>query len=74
MQYSTNIVLSPFMIEVGGESFEIPTYGVSEKEIPDLLAMEDGAKQEIDRYFVQRWRYRWFVYDGEKWFSLRLLN
>lgn len=71
MKYSTKIELSPFTIEVSGETLDVPTYAVDESENPDLLAMEDGSNAEIDGCFVQRWRYRWFVFDGEKWFSLR---
>lgn len=78
MQYTTNTKLSPFTITVGGETFDVPTYAVSEQEIPDLLAMEEGAVDEFDGILVQRGRdmhfKRWFCFDGESWFSLRLVK
>ena len=78
MQYSTDIKLSPFTITVGGETFDIPTYPVSEKDIPDLLEMKEGEKKTIDGIFVQRgwgtWFERWFCCDDENMFSLRLVR
>ena len=78
MRYSTDRQLSPFTITVDGESFDVPTYPVSETDIPDLLSMEEGEKRIInDEYFVQRGidfhKERWFCFDGEQWFSLRLV-
>lgn len=69
------IELSPFTIEVEGEQISIPTYGISEEDASDLLKMEDNSKELLDSGgFVQRWGYRWFVYDGNQWYSLRLIK
>ena len=67
--------LSPFTIEVEGEQISIPTYAISEEDAKDLLQMIDGSKESLDSGgFVQRWGYRWFVYDGTQWYSLRLVK
>lgn len=70
--------LSPFTITVDGETFDVPTYAVSKDQIPDLLEMAEGEKVILnDQYLVQRGvdmhSERWFLYDGEEWFSLRLV-
>ena len=67
--------LSPFTIEVEGEEITVPTFGIDEEAAKDLLTMPDPSTAEIDGGgFIQRSGYRWFVYNGEQWYSLRLLN
>ena len=77
MRYSTDVKLSPFTITVGGETFDIPTYPISEEGNSDLLAMDEGSSYSDEELFVQRgsdmWKERWFVFYKDEMFSLRLV-
>jgi hypothetical protein len=74
MQYTTDIELSPFTVSVGGDTFDVPTYAISNRGNEDLLSMEDGAVIETENRIIQRWHYRWFIFDDGEWFSLRLIG
>lgn len=74
MQYSTDVKMSPFTINVGGDIFDVPTYPIYSHGNEDLLAIEDGSTIENSDGFIQRWHYRWFVCKGGEWFSLRLIR
>ena len=79
MDYSnilTKPQLSPYTISVLGTEMEIPTYGVHESDIPDLLAMDCPSHSSFGDEFVQRIHdYRWVIYTPETgWFSVRLLS
>ncbi len=74
MRYTTDIKMSPFMITVDGDTFDVPTYAIREEDNEDLLAMEDGSTIENSEGFIQRWHYRWFVCKDGELFSLRLIK
>ena len=77
MSNNVRQTLSPFTISVGGETFDVPTYAISKEEAEELLTMAEGEEQMTEDGFIQRGTgmhaERWFVFNGQEWFSLRLV-